>query len=73
MDCGHFTCQAAAEESPDEDGAQSHLVDEEDFWGFSAHQGQLSVIQSSSLRTIKSPRALEHGAADAKSLSMEML
>ncbi|KAI3358918.1 hypothetical protein L3Q82_015313 [Scortum barcoo] len=68
-----FTCEAAAEESPDEDGDQSHVFDEEDFCGFCCHEGQLSVIQSSTLRTINSPRALEHGAADAKWLSMEML
>ena len=66
-----FTCEAAAEESPDED--QSHVCDEEDFCVSCCHEGQLSVIQSSSVRTIKSPRALEHGAADAKWLSMEML
>ena len=68
-----FTCEAAAEESPDEDGDQSHVFDEEDFCGFCCHEGQLSVIQCSTLRTINSPRALEHGAADAKWLSMEML
>ena len=73
MDSLDFTCQAAAEESPDEDGGPSHLLEEEDCWVFSAHEGQLSVIQSPSVRTIKSPRALEHGAADAKWLSMEML
>ena len=68
-----FTCEAAAEESPDEDGGQSHVFDEEDFCGFCCDEGQLSIIQCSTLRTIKSPRALEHGAADAKWLSMEML
>ena len=68
-----FTCEAAAEESPDEDGDQSHVFDEEDFCVFCCHEGQLSVIQCSTLRTINSPRALEHGAADAKCLSMEML
>ena len=68
-----FTCEAAAEESPDEDADQSHVFDEEDFCGFCCHEGQLSVIQCSTLRTIRSPRALEHGAADAKCLSMEML
>ena len=68
-----FTCEAAAEESPDEDGDQSHVFDEEDFCVFCCDEGQLSVIQCSTLRTINSPRALEHGAADAKWLSMEML
>ena len=58
-----FTCEAAAEESPDEDGGKAHVSDEQDFCG---HEGQLSVIQSSPLWTINSPRALEHGAADAK-------
>ena len=62
-----------AEESPDEDGDQSHVFDEEAFCGFCCHEGQLSVTQCSTLRTINSPRALEHGAADAKWLSMEML
>ena len=78
MDSLDFTCQAAAEESPDEDGGQSHVAvaavdEEEDLCVWCCHEGQLSVIQSSTLRTIKSPRALEHGAADAKWLSMEML
>ncbi|KAI3358196.1 hypothetical protein L3Q82_003199 [Scortum barcoo] len=36
-----FTCEAAAEESPDEDGDQSHVFDEEDFCGFCCHGGQL--------------------------------
>ncbi|KAL7382408.1 hypothetical protein ABVT39_021729 [Epinephelus coioides] len=37
-----FTCEAAAEESPDEDGGQSHVFDEEeDFCGFCCHEGQL--------------------------------
>ena len=66
LDCLDFTCEAAAEESPDEDADQSHVFDEEGFCGFCCHEGQLSVIQSSTLRTINSPRALEHGAADAK-------
>ncbi|KAI3358198.1 hypothetical protein L3Q82_003201 [Scortum barcoo] len=45
-----FTCEAAAEESPDEDGDQSHVFDEEDFCGFCCHEGQLSSgsTQSSS-------------------------
>ena len=42
------------------------------FCVFCCHEGQLSVIQCSTLRTINSPRALEHAAADAKWLSMEM-
>ena len=63
-----FTCEAAAEESPDEDADQSHVSAEEDFCVFCCHEGQLSVIQSSTVRTINSPRALEHGAADAKCL-----
>ena len=67
-----FTCEAAAEESPDEDADQSHVSHEEDLCVFCCHGGQLSVVQSSSVRTIKSPRALEHGAADAKCFSMEM-
>ena len=72
MDSLDFTCEAAAEESPDEDADQSHVVDEEDLCVFCCDEGQLSVIQCSSVRTIKSPRALEHGAADAKWFSMEM-
>ncbi len=72
MDCLDFTCEAAAEESPDEDAYQSHVFDEEDLCVFCCDEGQLSVIQSSSVRSIKSPRALEHGAADAKWLSMEI-
>ena len=63
-----FTCEAAAEESADEDADQSHVSAEEDFCVFCCHEGQLSVIQSSTVRTINSPRALEHGAADAKCL-----
>lgn len=68
MDSLDFTCEAAAEESPDEDGDQSHGLDEEDLCVLCCDEGQLSVIHSSSVRTIKCPRALEHGAADAKSL-----
>ena len=68
-----FLTLSEAEESPDEDAGQSHVFDEEDFCVFCCHEGQLSVIQCSTLRTINSPRALEHGAADAKWLSMEML
>nr|XP_054592480.1 immunoglobulin kappa light chain-like [Nothobranchius furzeri] len=66
LDSLDFTCEAAAEESPDEDADQSHGFDQEDFQVFCCDEGQLSVIQSSTLRTINSPRALEHGAADAK-------
>ena len=76
LDSLDFTCEAAAEESPDEDADHSHVSDqeeeEEDFCVFCCDEGQLSVIQSSTLRTIKSPRALEHAAAHANSLSMEM-
>uniref|UniRef100_A0A8C7WVR0 Ig-like domain-containing protein n=1 Tax=Oryzias sinensis TaxID=183150 RepID=A0A8C7WVR0_9TELE len=43
-----------------------HTSGYEDFCVFCCDEGQLSVIQFSTLRTIKSPRALEHGAADAK-------
>ncbi|XP_078811516.1 uncharacterized protein LOC144995648 [Oryzias latipes] len=70
LDSLDFTCEAAAEESPDEDADHSHDLDddEEDFSVFCCDEGQLSVIQSSTLRTIKSPRALEHGTADAKCL-----
>ena len=68
-----FLTLSEAEESPDEDGDQSHVFDEEDFCVFCCDEGQLSVIQCSTVRTINSPRALEHGAADAKWLSMEML
>ncbi|CAJ1069702.1 hypothetical protein L3Q82_015313 [Xyrichtys novacula] len=76
LDSLDFTCEAAAEESPDEDADHSHVSDqeeeEEDFCVFSCDEGQLSVIQSSTLRTIKSPRALEHAAAHANSLSVEI-
>ena len=74
MDSLDFTCEAAAEESPDEDADHSHVSDqeEEDFCVFCCDEGQLSVIQSSTLRTIKSPRALEHAAAHANSLSVEI-
>ena len=84
-----FTCEAAAEESPDEDAAHTHGFhqdqdqdddddddeeeEEEDFCVLCCDEGQLSVIQSSTLRTINSPRALEHAAADANSLYMEMI
>ena len=67
LDSLHCTCQAAAaEDSPDEDGDQSHGLDEDDVCGLCWNQRQLSIIQPSCLRTIKSPRALEHDAADAK-------
>ncbi|KAI3358929.1 hypothetical protein L3Q82_015322 [Scortum barcoo] len=42
-----FTCEAAAEESPDEDGDQSHVFDEEDFCGFCCHEGQLGSMRRS--------------------------
>lgn len=50
-----FTCDAAAEEGPDEDRDQSGVF------------GELSVMQGLTLRT------MEHGAAAAKWLFMEML
>ena len=61
FDCLDFTCEAAAEESPDEDADGRHVCDEDqDFCVFCCDEGQLSVIQCSSVRTINSPRALEH-------------
>ncbi|KAI3358247.1 hypothetical protein L3Q82_003247 [Scortum barcoo] len=40
-----FLTLSEAEESPDEDGDQSHVFDEEDFCGFCCHEGQLEELQ----------------------------